>query len=93
MKVVKDLVSKGNKFDVVMTFAFFGNEVAFYLAEWLGAALVLYISDMYTAMQYADYAYGAGLDPKVEVGGWVGRGKKNFLSRDESFLSVSRMCT
>ncbi len=86
MKVVKDLVSKGNKFDVVMTFAFFGNEVAFYLAEWLGAALVLYISDMYTAMQYADYAYGAGLDPKVEVG--QGGAKKNLLSRDES-----RMCT
>ncbi len=77
VKVVKDLVSKGNKFDVLMTLAFFGNKVAFYLAKWLGAALVLYISDMYTAMQYADYAYGAGLDPKVEVGG-CGGAKKQF---------------
>ena len=35
MSIVKDLVKEGSKFDVLLTYPFFGNEVGFYLAHWL----------------------------------------------------------
>ena len=33
--IVKDLVKEGSRFDVLLTYPFFGNEVGFYLAHWL----------------------------------------------------------
>ena len=35
VSIVKDLVMEGSKFDVLLTYPFFGNEIGFYLAHWL----------------------------------------------------------
>ena len=36
VSIVKDLVmTEGAKFDVLLTYPFFGNEIGFYLAHWL----------------------------------------------------------
>merc|ERR1719481_1048897 len=58
-EAVGELKKLGKKFDLVMVHPAFGNEVGLYIAELHGAAIALYLSDMFTTATYLNHAFGA----------------------------------
>jgi len=57
-EAVTRILQLNKKFDTVMVYPAFGNEVGMYLAEKWGANLILYITDMPTTAAWLNYAFG-----------------------------------
>jgi len=56
---LKALIGMNKKWDTVIVYPAFGNEVGLYLAEYMKANLVLYITDMPTTAAWLDHAFGS----------------------------------
>jgi len=56
---LKQLIGMKKKWDTVIVYPAFGNEVGLYLAEYMKANLVLYITDMPTTAAWLDHAFGS----------------------------------
>merc|ERR1711892_55798 len=54
-----ELKKLDKKFDLVMVHPAFGNEVGLYIAWLHGAAIALYLSDMFTTATYLNHAFGS----------------------------------
>jgi len=57
-EAMEKLLAMNKKWDTVIVYPAFGNEVGMYLARYLSANLALYITDMPTTAAWLDHVYG-----------------------------------